>query len=169
MKPRVLVELGALILAGLHTACGWAPEMDGELRSPDRGTFPLVADALERRCSTLDCHGRPERNLRLYSGPGLRLAPGDVPGSGATTEAEYGASFESVVGLEPEVMSLVVAERGKAPERLTLVRKARGSESHKGGAVIVLGDESDQCLTSWLSSSANEEACAKAREIMSPW
>lgn len=169
VKPRHLGAAALLAMGLAALGCARGADSGDELRFPDRATFPAVAGALDRRCATLDCHGAPERNLRLYGRSGLRLDPADVPGSGDTTEAEHDASYESLVGLEPEVMSLVVSERGRAPERLTLIRKARGSEAHKGGARIALGDDSDVCLTSWLGSALNEEACALAADLPPPW
>ncbi|APR82050.1 Hypothetical protein A7982_07399 [Minicystis rosea] len=138
------------------------------LSLPDRATFPLVADALERRCATLDCHGSVGRNLRLYSGSGLRLDPMNLPGSVSTTEAEYDASYRSLVWLEPEIMSAVVSEGGAEPERLTLVRKARGTEYHKPGAVIQAGEPADRCLVSWLASKIDEEQCTLAADFGAP-
>jgi hypothetical protein len=41
-----------------------------------------------------------------------------------------------------------------------MVRKARGTESHKGGQIWTQGDDSDTCLTSWLAGQVNESACA---------
>jgi hypothetical protein len=140
----------------------------GELLVPERESFPLVADALELRCATLDCHGAAGRNLRLYTGTGMRLDPAAMPGSGSTTEAEYDASYRSLIALEPEVLSAVIADGGARPERLTLVRKARGAEKHAGQAVVVEGDPADRCLTSWLSSQINEDACMQAAELPRP-
>lgn len=141
---------------------------DGELLAPEMAAFPPVLGALERRCATLDCHGDAGRNLRLYTGSGLRLDPKDVPGMGSTTAAEAEASYWSVVGLEPEELSLVVEQDGAHPERLTLVRKARGAEYHKPGAILELGDDADTCLTSWLADKLDEAACAKAAELSAP-
>lgn len=171
MKRRSFGALALLLfgLAGPALGCNREPASDEALHVPDRASFPLVAGALEHRCATLDCHGMEERNLRLYTGSGLRLAPEDVPGSGETTDAENEASYQSVVGLEPEAMSLVVGEQGKGPERLTLIRKARGAEPHKGGAVIRRGEDADRCITSWLSTTVDEEACARAQELIPPW
>lgn len=117
----------------------------------------------------MDCHGKPARNLRLYTGSGLRLSAMDVPGSGSTTDEEYEASFQSIVGLEPEWMAIVVGESGAFPDRLTLVRKARGDEAHKGGAIFVPGDAADVCMTSWLSSTIDEDACKRAADVIPPW
>jgi hypothetical protein len=58
------------------------------------------------------------------------------------------------------VLAAVVNEGGAHPERLTLVRKGRGSEHHKGGALIMEGDTQDRCLTTWLSGAVDDTACA---------
>jgi hypothetical protein len=92
----------------------------------------------------------------------LRLAPTDVPGGRATTTDEIDADYQSVIGLEPEILAAVVQDGGARPERLTLVRKARGTEHHKGGALITPGDAQDRCLTSWLAGAVDESACASA-------
>ena len=158
----------ALVLAAGVGACARLPESDGELLVPDRAVFPVVADALELRCATLDCHGAPGRNLRLHSGTGLRLEATDVPGSGSTTEAEYDASYRAIVALEPAVLDVVLAEGGARPERLTLVRKGRGAEKHAAGAVLAEGDDADRCLVSWLSRSVDEDACGRAADFGPP-
>lgn len=162
---RVLALLCACVAAVL--GCSESlPEAPADL--PDEKLFPLVLDAVERRCATLDCHGSPGRNLRLYTGSGLRLASEDVPGNGSTTAEEYAASYWAVVGLEPEIMSAVVADEGAHPERLTLIRKARGTEGHEPGAVIEEGDATDECITSWLAGKTSESACKKAASYDAP-
>jgi hypothetical protein len=130
---------------------------------PDRATFPPVGDLLAKRCGTLDCHGSAYRNLRIYGSQGLRLSPDDRPISkGQTTQAEYDADFHSIVALEPEVMTAVVSEGGASPDRLTFVRKARGSEHHKGGSLMQAGDPQDRCITSWLAGSTDVADCVAA-------
>jgi hypothetical protein len=154
----------AATLASISFACASAPD-DGArvaIVAPPASLFPPVGLFLEHRCGTLDCHGQPGRNLRLYGFEGLRLDPGDVPGGRATTADEIEADYQSVVGLEPEILSAVVQDGGVRPERLTLVRKARGSEHHKGGTLVVPGDVQDRCLTSWLASAVDGAACAAA-------
>jgi hypothetical protein len=116
---------------------------------------------LAARCGTLDCHGNVRGNLRLYGYGGLRLGGGS-PDDGDIRPEEVRANHEAVIALEPEVMRAVVLERGAAPERLTLVRKARGEEDHRGGAPIVRGDDADRCLLSWLASSVDPAACTAA-------
>jgi hypothetical protein len=124
-----------------------------------------VSAFLDHRCGSLDCHGQVGRNLILYGHEGLRLDPADVPGGSDTTAAEIAANYDSVVGLEPELMAAVVEEGGAHPERLTLVRKARGTEHHKGGALVIPGDIQDQCLIGWLAGMPNDFACVIALGI----
>jgi hypothetical protein len=154
--------LGALVAAGL--ACASAPDPNARVPivAPDLGSFTPVSTFLNHRCGSLDCHGQWGRNLRLLGHEGLRLDPADVPGGSATTTAEIGANYESVVGLEPELMRVVVEEGGAHPERLTLVRKGRGTEHHKGGALVTTGDAQDRCMTSWLAGALEQTACTAA-------
>jgi hypothetical protein len=116
------------------------------------------------RCGTIDCHGTAYRNLRIYGSGGLRWSPGDRPFMPlCNTPDEIAQDYLSVVGLEPETMSAVVA--GADPSMLTMVRKARGTEAHKGGRIWTQGDDSDTCLTSWLTggdADAGAAACDRA-------
>jgi hypothetical protein len=122
--------------------------------------FHAVEDAIAKHCATLDCHGQVGRNFRFYWSRGLRLE-GGIPGTGDTTDAEYEATYRSLVGLEPFVMDAVV--NGLAsPEALTIVRKARGDENHKGAAQLVVGGNADRCLVRWLEGSFDEGACTAA-------
>ncbi|HEX4514457.1 MAG TPA: hypothetical protein VH054_12995 [Polyangiaceae bacterium] len=148
----------------LVIACSFPSSTDtNAVTVPDRATFPPVADLLGKRCGTLDCHGSAYRNLRVYGSLGLRLAPSDRPLSkGQTTTDEYDADFESIVGLEPELMSDVVTAGGASPDRLTFVRKARGTEAHKGGSLMQAGDPEDACITSWLAGHTDAAGCAAA-------
>lgn len=155
-----------LVLTALAPACAAAPG-DGArvaIAGPDEASFPPVAAFLEHRCGTLDCHGQIGRNLRLYGYDGLRLAAADLPGGAPTTSDEIDADFRSVTGLEPELLNAVVAEGGAHPERLTLVRKGRGTEHHKGGALVMPGDAQDRCLLGWLAGAVDDTACADALE-----
>ena len=78
------------------------------------------------------------------------------------TPDEHTATYRSLVGLEPEVMSQVVAGHGAHPELLTFVRKARGTETHKGGQLITPGDVQDTCIVSWLAGATDTTACVQA-------
>jgi hypothetical protein len=112
-------------------------------------TFGPLGDYLDHRCGSLDCHGQPGRNLRIWGCEGMRLDAGmipvcnwTVPGGGRTTEAEPQVMTEVYSGCANQV-----AEGGAAlyppgpschPELLTFVQKARGTEAHKGGQLICI-------------------------------
>lgn len=199
----LVASAGAVAAAATLFACAPSPDPNratavgfvdpsGAL-DPDPVQFKeqSVSKFLERRCGTLDCHGRSERPLRIYGERGLRL-PNDAglrPTQGGTSNEEVVANYRAVVGLEPELMSRVVAAHAQGTcalpgepqdlpceRRLLLVSKplacnlnssigcngtAQGIE-HKGGAVIGVGDDGYTCLVSWLQGSANGVACEKA-------
>ena len=167
IAPRLLSILSLALLAGCS-----APNVDGryvQQAVPDRATFSPVAQLLDVRCGSLDCHGTVARNLRLYGSAGLRTAPADRPlVPPCITPDELDQDYLSVVGLEPETMNAVVANGGKNPEQLTMMRKARGTEAHKGGAIWAQGDDSDSCLTSWLAGKASSTPCARAMASVLP-
>lgn len=158
-------------------------------------SFKPVGDFLVYRCGTLDCHGQIGRNLRIWGANGLRLDPDGFSNSdfnGApTTSQEYLATYRSLVGLEPQLMTTVWtgcqgqlnADGGADyppptachPELLTFMQKARGTEKHKGGQLICLQspcpagipdpspfDLQDVCLVSWLEGNVNTKACVAA-------
>jgi hypothetical protein len=154
----------ASIVCSMLCACSVPASNDRFSGSvPDAAMFRGVAEVLVRHCGTLDCHGSAGRNLRLYGGEGLRLSAQDRPQSPACTSAdEIAQDYASIVGLEPELLSAVVADGGAHPERLTMVRKARGLEDHKGGAPFHQDDPGDRCLTTWLAGSTDLDACASA-------
>jgi hypothetical protein len=131
-----------------------------------------VGKLIDHRCGSLDCHGNRQRNLQIWGCDGMRLDPDAAPGcrkaiAGGvdTTEAEFDATYRSLVGLEPQVMSSVVLGNGKNPELLTFVRKARADESHKGGQLFVPGDDQDNCVTSWLAGTTDTSACDSAMNV----
>jgi hypothetical protein len=182
MRTLLLATVVPSVLAlALYSGCSFAPS-DARIGvdapsfqqfTLDDGTMPLtsVADFMDHRCGSLDCHGNPQRNLQMWGCMGQRLPvdgeaiyPGCRSSGGMnTTLAEYESSYRSLVGLEPEVMSAVVAAgRNGNPDLLTYVRKARGEESHKGGMIVTPGDDGDLCLTSWLIGPSNTAACASA-------
>jgi hypothetical protein len=126
-----------------------------------------VSTALATSCGSLDCHGRAGQNLRLYGSIGLRLDPEDLPGGedDEMTPSEHDANYRSIVAFEPEALSRVWLDGGRDPARLTLVRKARGREAHKGGSAFPEGGDGDRCLLSWLSGELDFEACTSAAEL----
>jgi hypothetical protein len=147
----------------LAVACGQPADSRFVETTPDRATFAPVSDLLEHRCGSLDCHGVVQRNLRVYGAAGLRLDPTAQPSSKQfTTDAEYDQNYQSVIGLEPEAMTLVVSQKGDNPLRLSLLRKPLGVESHKGGTLIMKGDDQYTCIASWLAGNEDMLACARA-------
>jgi hypothetical protein len=171
MMRKLLLSLSAVLAAGSTSACSTTPAdsritVDAPFSS--EASFGPVANFLDHRCGSLDCHGNTARNLVIWGCEGLRLEAYDAPicaraqGGSATTPAEHQATYRSLVGLEPTVMSAVVASHGADPDLLTFVRKARGEEAHKGGALIMPGDDQDVCITSWLAGATNTIACASA-------
>lgn len=152
--------------------------------------FGPVSDMLVHRCGTLDCHGQSGRNLRMWGCGGMRLDPNTGPscrtaqGGSATTPAEHYETYRSLVGLEPNVMSTVYDGCRSSPgvypppsschpELLTFVRKARGTEAHKGGQLIseedVDGgpDPQDVCIVTWLEGQTDTQACSDALAVPS--
>ena len=129
---------------------------------PTGADFKPVGLFLVHRCGSLDCHGEIGRNLRIYGKEGLRLDPSNIPGGALTTADELDADWQSVVGLEPELMNEVVAGGGMSPALLTFYRKPTGIEHHKGGVLIASGDDQDNCILSWLAGSVDKTACAAA-------
>jgi hypothetical protein len=156
-------------LAAVLIACS-SPD-DSATVSPgalDKPGFESVAPMLNRRCGSLDCHGSQFRNLRLYGFGGSRLSPMDNPESPPTTQAEAAKDYEAVMGLEPEVMRTFIDSGRKDPTTLTLLRKARNEEDHKGGKRIVPGDAADRCLVSWLTATVDSASCASAAAERNP-
>lgn len=162
--PLVLLAVLAAPAVACAACTGVLQQRVG-IDAPPEDQFPPVADYLENRCGTLDCHGQTGRNLRIWGCDGLRLDPKDISScvsGNATTADEYYATYRSLVGLEPAVMSEVVKAQAKDPELLTFVRKARGTEAHKGGQLITPGDDQDKCIVSWLAGTTDTTACNNA-------
>ena len=142
--------------------------MRAALAAPARAGFELVADAMQPHCGTLDCHGQAARNMRLFGARGLRLDSSGDPADGSTTPAEYDATYWAVVGLEPEALTAVIRDQGADPERLSLIRKGRGHEGHKGGTLMQVGDDLDRCLISWLTGPIASTSCQTAATFGPP-
>jgi hypothetical protein len=160
VKASLFFVLGALVGCATPDASAVVTPT-----TPPESSFPFVAQLMEHRCGSLDCHGSVARNLRIYGNEGLRYAP-DASASPCvpreTTGAEIHQDFESVVGLEPESMSAVVANHGADPQSLTLIGKPLGLQAHQGGTVFHVGDDSYECMTSWIAGATDTAACLAA-------
>jgi hypothetical protein len=132
--------------------------------------FRRVNNVLEKRCGTLDCHGDIARPFIVYGQSSFRRPGGETlpppegpmiadeyyPGGEATTEFELLGTYQSICGLEPEKMDQVV-KNVAADDTLTLVRKPRLQEKHKGGQLWSIGSiDGDLCLLSWIHSSVGD-------------
>ena len=169
--PTEVSTKAARRVAAAALVAGVAAASLGGCSTPDAGArvdpigpsveqFAYVAPVLARRCGSIDCHGSKFRNFRVYGYGGQRLAPSTSPDVFAHIEpAEATATYESVIALEPEIMRAVVTSGGAGVERLTLVRKGRGDEEHKGHRRITPGDPSDRCITSWLQGNVAKAEC----------
>lgn len=134
--------------------------------SPNSFRAAGVSTVFERRCGSLDCHGSSGRNLRIYSGRGLRLPNegGLAVGVGETTEDELTANYQSILTLEPEETNRVL--EGGDPMKLLIVKKPLAIEKHEGGQMIRQGDDAERCITSWLKEDlltpVDRDACSRA-------
>jgi hypothetical protein len=172
-----LVALVAAVVVASGVACSSFDQIAAtEVTGPDFGQFAengnvdgaavVGVDAmLEKRCGTLDCHGQMGRALRIFGQSGLRLISEDAsntPGGPPTTQTELVANYQSVLGVQPELMTEVV--QGNAPPTvLLLLRKPLLLERHKGGAVFNAQDDAYNCIVSWLANApTNYGACTRA-------
>lgn len=166
MSRRYLLPAAAAAAATLALALLACAPPDDTARvsagAGDRTTFAPVASALTHRCGTMDCHGSTYRNFRVYGYGGLRLDPADRPDTPvSTTPAESDATYDALVSLEPELTAQVIAAKGAGVDNLTVVRKGRGEEGHKGGLLMIRNDDCDTCLVGWLSGAPNPDACTR--------
>lgn len=165
-RASTLVLMLAAAVAGAGCASTPDPSRYTIIDLPDYNQFAGIGLGpgnagvhvfLEVQCGTLDCHGQLGRPFRLFAQNGLRAAndAGNVAGGNGETPDELYANYVSLVGLEPEEMSRVVAG-DDVPTHLLVVKKPRGIEGHKGGVRMLEGDPLDLCLTSWLGSASGE-------------
>ncbi len=164
-RARFAVAGVALLAVASVVSTGGCSSPDTSARvdpiGPDAAQFAYVAPVFSKRCGSIDCHGSTFRNMRVYGYGGLRLGAATAPDVPANlTPEEVTATYESVIGLEPEIMRDVVKSGGAGPERLTFIRKGRGDEEHKGHRRVTPGDSSDRCFTTWLAGAVDTAACA---------
>lgn len=154
----------------LLTACSSVdPEAYTAAKGPAFGSqgddFRPISAVIERRCGTIDCHGNDARPMRIYGQYGTRKPIDNPPdgyypgGLAPTSTDELTDNYRSMCGLEPEILDLVVAKKDE-PEALTLVKKPRLLEKHKGGLVWNKGDDGDACLINWLTGKDDTSPCA---------
>jgi hypothetical protein len=151
------IALGSCV--ALAACTRYEDDVDVAVSVPPREQFPPVHAVLELHCGTLDCHGSPARNLRIYGVFGLRANGTDVSGSPDTTAAEVDATYDAVASVDPEALGAVFMDRGRDPERWLVVRKSRGVEDHKGGSQLPSGSPGDRCLIAWIAGRATADAC----------
>lgn len=158
------MSLAMFVLATLGVACASTDKTSRvDPIGPSFEQFKSVAPMLVRRCGSIDCHGSVFRNFRLYGYGGRRFDPSTRPDFPPIIEpSEVQANYDAFIGLEPEIMRDVVQSGGADPGRLTIVRKARNEEDHKGGLRITRGDDADKCLLTWLQNKVDTAACERA-------
>ncbi len=159
-------SLAFVAAAALSTAASCSTSDDGRVgASGPPGPVPPqaweVGSALLYTCGSLECHGSKYRNMRVYGFGGLRADPSVLPSGEGTTDAEFALTYRAVVGLEPEVMTNVVRDKS-GYDRLSLVRKAKGLDNHKGGNRMGSGSPMEKCLLSWLGSATDVASCNEA-------
>lgn len=185
MTPfRIFWLLSALAGVGVAVACASKPDDTRftAVLAPDYNLYKKYVDKyLDRRCGTLDCHGQAGRGFRMYGVFGLRLYSEDVKlvsGGQDTIEEEKYQNYLSVIGLEPEEMSRVVAnDPASNPRKLLLIKKPLNiegnGEEHKGGTVMAPNDDGEKCLVGWLTTapgtpdldSKSAQACINAGNV----
>lgn len=160
MIARLVTLVGVVGAGVLATACLSESELGNvEATCPSETDFAIVSQVMERRCGTLDCHGDGSRTLRIYSRTGLRIEGEGVSGGKEPTSAkEMKANRDSACGVEPEDTTLVVSGEEK-PETLTIIRKPRLEEAHKGGRVWLVDSPGDVCISSWFKGAVDKSAC----------
>jgi len=181
----VRAALGALVAGAWcvwlgGAGCAGADEMDITTACADFATFRPVSSVIEARCGTLDCHGSIARPMRIYGRNGLRkpidfgatdeasqvliaeitadqgIAEYYAGGLQGTTNGELADNYRAVCGLEPEIMNQVRLGQ-ESPDALTMMRKARLVEKHKGGKIFIPAQSpGDECLVQWLTSPSGE-------------
>lgn len=157
-----------LALALALAACASRPDADAtvEVVPLDEAVYAAEVHAVvERRCGSIDCHGQLPRGLRVYGARGLRL-PNDAglrPGVGDTTREEVRATYESIVGLEPERTNALVLSGARDVYGVLFLTKPLALERHRGGASLRRGEPAERCLASWLADATDAVACASAR------
>jgi hypothetical protein len=174
MNPHVIrasLWSALLTVAVAVSACSGPAESTYAITPPSREAFPPVGDVLEAHCGTIDCHGTLARNMRIYGIYGLRFDPKGVTGRLSTTPAEYDATYEAVVSIEPERLSDIVRNQGKGIDDWIVLAKGRGVQHHKGGTQLVKGQPADLCIVAWVMGQTGpqvDNACVQGSVVTPP-
>ena len=150
-------------VASLALSCASKPDSSSQpslqVADVDPAAFrDNVEPVFERRCASIDCHGQVSAGMRLYSEDGLRLPNSDnlAAGSGPTSVAEINANYIALVGLQPELITSVVAKKPNPTaddvRHLLILAKPLQLERHKGGPALLLGEPAEECIEIWLQS-----------------
>ena len=161
MRRSLASRAAVLCVAAAFGCTRYAGDPTIQLSVPPRDDFDAVEAVLEVHCGTLDCHGSPARNFRVFGVYGLRLNGSDVTGSPDTTEAEVTATYDAIVTVDPEALAAIYHDKGRDPQRWLVVRKSRGLENHTGGTPLPTGSHGDRCLLSWISGSTDQSDCTE--------
>jgi hypothetical protein len=164
---RVAITALLPVLAG----CNGPPNPEEAFVLPSREQFAPVGYVFGANCGTLDCHGDPARNLRVYGINGQRLSASDVTGFGGTTEGELRATYDSIVVIQPEQLAAIVQAGGDPEDDWLVLGKGRGRIEHAGGQQFIPGRAADSCVTSWLAGRFDEAfriACEQGAIVAAP-
>jgi hypothetical protein len=172
-SARFITPFGVAVTALLPilTGCSAPRSQEETLVLPSREQFAPVGYVFGANCGTLDCHGDPARNMRVYGINGQRLGASDVTGFGGTTEGELRATYDSIVVLQPEQLAAIVQAGGDPSDDWLVLGKGRGRIDHAGGQQFVPGRAADSCATSWLSGRFDEAfriACEQGAIVAAP-
>jgi hypothetical protein len=159
------VALATLALAAALACSGPSSNQTFVPTFPDPAMYPLVSDALELHCGTLDCHGSIARNMRMYGVNGLRADPRELLG---TTDVEYQDNYEAIVSIQPEALTDIVKSRGNGFDKWIVVTKGTNAEYHKGGERMKKGDVTYNCLKSWVLGAVDMDACGMSAGVVTP-
>jgi hypothetical protein len=126
---RVVAKCWVLVLvAALAWSCQGEPAWQGDMPQPDRALFESsVYPLLLRDCAFSECHGAPQRFLRVY-GSGRSRLPGSVSDPNLVAR-EHEVSYERAASMliVPPGVSILEAPLLKKPLEL-----GAGGASHEG-------------------------------------
>lgn len=165
---RALYFALALALARASSACASEPDRSPvrlDLAALDEGAYAAsVHTVVQQRCGSPACHGQLPRGLRVYGAHALRIVP-KTEAAAPTTADEIAATYESIVGLEPERMREFLSSPTRTLEdaaTLTFLSKPLARERHRGGTSLIAGEPAERCMGSWLAGRLDATACVNA-------